>query len=93
MYVAHMFSPHQLRAARSLIQWSREQLAKAAGVSAVSIKTFELGSSDPRLSTLTALRAALAKEGVIFLEANADHGPGVAFKASADGTRKQSKSK
>jgi DNA-binding XRE family transcriptional regulator len=33
-----------------------------------SIKNIETGKTDPRLSTATALRAALEKAGVIFLD-------------------------
>ncbi len=79
MYKAGMFTPDQLRAARGLIRWSREELAKAAGVSAIAIKLYEIGQSDPRNSTLLKLKTALSKEGVIFLEETEAHGPGVAF--------------
>lgn len=76
-----MFTPAQLRAARALLNWTRPDLADKAGVSVLTIQTFEQGTSDPRQSTLIALRSALAKAGVIFLD-DADvheHGPGVAF--------------
>ncbi len=77
-----MFTPAQLRAARALLKWTREDLAKASGVSAIAIKTFEQGDSDPRQSTLIALRAALSKANVVFLdgESRDPHGPGVAFR-------------
>ena len=75
-----MFSPSQLRAARGLVAWSRERLAEASGVSVIAIKTFENGNSDPRMSTMTALRSALLKAGVIFTDATDERGPGVAFR-------------
>ena len=77
-----MFTGEQLRAARALLKWSRDQLANASGISAIAIKEFESGASDPKRSTLIALRAALSKAGVIFLEEADAHGPGVAFSAS-----------
>jgi len=80
MYKPRMITPDQLRAARGLIKWSREELANAAGVSAIAIKLYELGQSDPRTSTLLKLRSAFSKEGVVFLEPNNAHGVGVAFR-------------
>lgn len=77
-----MFTGEQLRAARALLKWSRDQLAAASGVSAIAIKECESGISDPRRSTLIAVRSALSKAGVIFLDENDAHGPGVAFSAS-----------
>ena len=85
-----MITPDQLRAARGLIKWSREELANAAGVSAIAIKLYELGQSDPRTSTLLKLRAAFSREGVIFLEPNNAHGVGVAFNAAVDPTKRGS---
>ncbi|MFT3731118.1 MAG: helix-turn-helix transcriptional regulator [Hyphomicrobium sp.] len=77
-----MFTGEQLRAARALLKWSRDQLADASGISAIAIKEFEGGASDPKRSTLIALRGALAKAGVVFLEETDMHGPGVAFSGS-----------
>jgi transcriptional regulator with XRE-family HTH domain len=76
-----MFSPAQLRAARALLEWTRADLAEKSGVSLMTIQTFEQGTSDPRLSTLIALRSAVAKAGVIFLDEDVarEHGPGLAY--------------
>jgi transcriptional regulator with XRE-family HTH domain len=79
-----MFSGEQLRAARALLNWSRDQLSGASGISAIAIKEFEVGSSDPKRSTLIALRTSLSKEGVVFLDGSPIHGPGVAFRSEAD---------
>ncbi len=77
-----MFTPAQLRAARALLDWTRADLAAKAGVALLTIQMFERGASDPRQSTLLALRSALSKEGVMFLDESDAHGPGVAFSAS-----------
>lgn len=77
-----MFNPAQLRAARALLDWTRADLAERSNVSLMTIQMFEQGASDPRQSTLIALRSALSKAGVIFLEEADAHGPGVAFSAS-----------
>jgi DNA-binding XRE family transcriptional regulator len=63
-----MLTPAQIRAARALVGWSQVDLADASGVALQSIKNIETGKTDPRLSTATALRAALEKAGVIFLD-------------------------
>jgi predicted transcriptional regulator len=66
-----MLTPAQLRAARALVGWSRETLAEKSGVSAVTCKLFELGDSDPRLSTLHKWRRALEAAGVTFIDPDA----------------------
>ena len=66
----------QCRAARSLIDWSREQLAEASKVGQRTIVDFERGAREPREITKDALRRALESAGVIFVEENGE-GPGV----------------
>lgn len=75
-----MFSSAQLRAARALVGWSQDRLAEASGVSVISIKLFERGRTDPRMSTMTAIRSSLSKAGVIFTDPTDERGAGVAFK-------------
>jgi transcriptional regulator with XRE-family HTH domain len=75
-----MFSALQLKAARALAGWSREELAVRAGVAAETIKRFELRGSDPKLSTLLKLRRALASIGIEFTDAADGRGEGVRFK-------------
>ena len=75
-----MLTPDQLRAARSLVKWSREDLAKKSGVAAVTIKGFELLGADSKISTLNKLRRALEGAGVEFIDDGAksdEGGPGV----------------
>jgi transcriptional regulator with XRE-family HTH domain len=76
-WVVTMLTPDQLRAARALIDWSRDDLAKKSGVSANTVKGFERGGSDPKLSTLHKWRRALEAAGVQFLDEGPDAGPGV----------------
>jgi transcriptional regulator with XRE-family HTH domain len=79
-----MLTPDQLRAARSLVKWSREDLAKKSGVAAVTIKGFELLGADSKISTLNKLRRALEAAGVEFIDdgdASLDGGPGVRLRA------------
>lgn len=68
MYLAFMITAAQIRAARALLTWKQVDLAKASGVSEMSIKNIERGDTDPRVSTLTAIRAALEAAGVQFLD-------------------------
>lgn len=60
----------QLRAARALIGWTQADLAAAAGVSTVSVKNIEKGTTEPRVGTLSAMTRALEEAGVIFLPEN-----------------------
>jgi len=82
-YKPDMFTPAQLRAARALLGWSREDLAAAAGISVIAIKAFENGDSDPRISTLSALRTAVIKAGVVFVEPTDKHDVGVALRRTS----------
>lgn len=72
--------PAQCRAARGLLQWSQEDLARAAEVGVVTIRQFELVKAVPRRATLAAIRTALESAGVAFVESNG-LGPGVRLKA------------
>ena len=79
-----MLTAAQCRAARALIEWSRESLAEASHVALRTIVDFERGAREPRDATLAALRRALEAAGVIFIEGNGD-GPGVKLKKGAKG--------
>jgi transcriptional regulator with XRE-family HTH domain len=72
-----MMTPGQLRAARGLIGWTQKRLAEAAGVYPLTVKNFERGGSDPKRSTLIAIEKALRKAGVVLIDADDTHGPGV----------------
>lgn len=63
-----MISPAQCRAARGLLQWSREDLAGRADVAVRTVVDFEREARDPITNTLKAMRAAFEAEGVTFTE-------------------------
>lgn len=69
--------PDQCRAARALIGWSREDLAKHSGVGASTLSAFEAGTRAPYARTLADVRRALETAGVIFISADGAGGPGV----------------
>ncbi|MBP7334932.1 MAG: helix-turn-helix transcriptional regulator [Niveispirillum sp.] len=69
-------TPAQLRAARGLVNWSREELANQAGTTERTVARIELEEGAARQSTLTAIRTALEAAGVIFIQENGE-GPGV----------------
>jgi transcriptional regulator with XRE-family HTH domain len=72
-----MLTPPQLRAARAIVGWSREELAEKSGMSAQAIREFELGSSDPKMGTVQKWKRALEAAGVTFLEETETDGPGL----------------
>jgi transcriptional regulator with XRE-family HTH domain len=80
---ASMLTPEQLRAARALVGWSRNELAAKSSVSSETVKRFEFRGSDPKLSTLNKWRRALEIAGVEFIDEGSrseDGGPGVRFR-------------
>ncbi|MGI4943742.1 MAG: helix-turn-helix domain-containing protein [Janthinobacterium lividum] len=74
-------APAQLRAARALLDWSRDQLAEAATTTTRTLARLEAGENVPRSATLTAIRTALESAGVEFIEQNGG-GPGVRLRAA-----------
>jgi transcriptional regulator with XRE-family HTH domain len=74
---AAVLTPAQLRAARALLGWSREDLAAKSGLGAETVKNFELRGSDPKLGTVQKWRRALEAAGVQFIDADEMSGPGV----------------
>jgi predicted transcriptional regulator len=71
-----MISPEQCRAARGLLGWSQQDLAREAGVGIVTVHQLEAGTSQPRRSTLAVIKNALETAGVEFIDENGG-GPGV----------------
>ncbi|NTE91736.1 helix-turn-helix transcriptional regulator [Agrobacterium tumefaciens] len=68
--------PAQIRAARALIDWTREDLADASGVTVRTLARLEGAQTIARQTTLKALSAALEAAGVEFIPENGG-GPGV----------------
>jgi transcriptional regulator with XRE-family HTH domain len=71
-----MITPAQCRMARSALEIGVRDLAKLAGVSAMTVTRFENGHSEGYPATLEKLRAALETAGVEFIAENGG-GPGV----------------
>lgn len=69
----------QVRAARGLIGWSQEDLARQAQIGRATIADFESGKREPYSATLAAIRAALEAAGVEFIPENGG-GAGVRLK-------------
>lgn len=74
-----MLTSAQCRAARALIQWSRDQLADASKVAVRTIVDFERNAREPREVTKDALCRALEAAGVEFIPENGG-GAGVRLK-------------
>ena len=75
--VTPMLTPEQLRAARALVGWSRDDLADKSDVSPNTVWSFEQRRSDPKLSTLNKWQRALEVAGVEFIDEDDNKGPGV----------------
>ncbi len=73
-----MISLSQIKAARGLLDWTQEQLARAAGLSLPAVANIERGAANPRAETLRALYAAFEKQGVEFTDE-----PGVRMRREA----------
>lgn len=58
----------QMRAARGMLDWSREELALASGVSSGTIRNLEIGNLSPRENTTARIRQAFEGAGISFLE-------------------------
>jgi transcriptional regulator with XRE-family HTH domain len=79
-----MLTPKQCIAARALLGWTQRDLEAATvdkrtgqRVSWVTIGEFERGQTDPKVSTLLKLQRALERGGITFIDATAEHGPGL----------------
>ena len=72
-------TPAQLRAARAILGWSQDYLARVSNVSKRTIAGYELGQTSPNPATFTTLIWALEDAGVEFIEENGG-GAGVRLK-------------
>ena len=62
-----MITAAQLRAARGLMDWTRSELAKAAGLSAETIKNIEHGVYSAKKETLAAIVETFLRNGIEFV--------------------------
>ncbi len=73
-----MVTSAQIRAARALLNWTVRDLAANAGVHRNTVTRAETDATGPGHAT-AAIRTALERAGVVFLEENGN-GPGVALR-------------
>ena len=66
-HIAPMLSPPQCRAARALLNWSQEQLAKRSNLGLSTVRNFEAARTMPVHNNLAAIRTALEAAGVEFI--------------------------
>lgn len=76
-----MITGAQIRAARALVRWTVEELAKAAKVGVMTVRRAESvdGQTSMLTNNATAIRSAFEAAGVVFIEENGG-GPGVRLK-------------
>ena len=82
MYKKYVISRAQCRAARAMIEWSRQRLAEAANVAERTLIDFERGARQPYDRTLADIRRALEQAGIIFIDED-ELGPGVRLREPA----------
>jgi hypothetical protein len=80
MKLRHLTSA-QIRAARALLRWSAEDLARESSLGVTTIRRAELAEGETSMTTVndSALRRTLEAAGVEFIEENGG-GPGVRLK-------------
>ena len=74
-----MIYPVQVRAARSLLGLSQEELASRASIGVVTVKRLEASGVVIRgtAQTMAQIQRALEREGIIFIDQDEQNGPGV----------------
>ena len=78
LYVSVMtLTPQQCRAARGWLDWSQDDLAKAANLSLSTVRDFEKGRRVPISNNLNAMATALATAGITLTE------NGIAYQTAA----------
>ncbi len=74
----------QIRAARALIRWSAEDLARESTLGVATIRRAELRDSATKLTAANdrAVRHALEAAGIVFIDESENGGAGVLLKKS-----------
>lgn len=84
--VPETLTPKHVRAARALLAWSQQDLAKAAGVATSTVADFERGRRTPVANNAQAIREALESAEIRFMPTGAVVGPAVPLMGRSDGT-------
>lgn len=76
----------QMRAARSMIRWSAEELATAANVGVATVRRAEVEDVIPSttVANLNAIRTALETAGIEFIDESDGKGVGVRLAKASD---------
>ena len=74
-----MISPAQCRAARALLNWTREQLAEKSRVSKMTLADFETAKRKPYDRTLADICRTFEEAGLEFIPENGG-GAGIRFR-------------
>lgn len=82
-----MMTGSQCRAARALVEWTREMLARTAGVEIAVVEGFERKLGDPKPDDVRKLKQALESGGALFIDENGG-GVGVRLKFSRSDVRR-----
>ena len=61
-------SPAQCRAARALLNWTQETLARKVGVALKTVRDFETGRRKPLTIVRSSIKQALEQAGIEFLD-------------------------
>lgn len=77
----------QARAARILVQWPRDHVARLAGVSEAALQAFETGNGELDAEACHRLRNTLESGGAIFLPEDRNSGIGVRLKFTTKDVR------
>lgn len=70
----------QARAARVLVEWPRDHVARLSGVEAKTLAAFERGKIDPGDVARDAIQSALESGGAVFIPEDGRQGAGVRLK-------------
>lgn len=70
-------SPAQCRAARALLAWLQDDLARAANIGNSTVRDFEKGRREISNESLRAIRAAIENAGIELLPERGGKGVGV----------------
>ena len=82
-----MITGAQCRAARALVEWTRDKLASNSGVAALAIEEFERKLDIPSQDVSDALQTALENAGAVFIAENGG-GVGVRLKLNRSEVRR-----